>query len=83
MTMGYDAQARKRRISLTLNEDLIKQARSTTRSLSGVVEGLLADYVAREIQKRSSKATSVQSTVAMWNEFNANVGSITDEHSSL
>ena len=83
MKTGYDLEARKRPVNLTLNEDLVKQVKAMTDNLSGVVEALLADYVARERQEQNAKSALLKSTVATWNEFNARVGSISDEYSSL
>ncbi len=43
MKAAYDPNARKRPVNLTLNEDLVNQAKGVTENLSGVVEALLAD----------------------------------------
>jgi len=75
--------ARKRPVNLTLNEDLVRRAKSMTDNLSGVVEGLLADFVDRESRERLAKAKIVEATVAAWNTFNSDSGSIADEYSSL
>ena len=48
MTALYNLAARKRPVNLTLNEDLVNRAKGIADNLSGVVESLLADYVARE-----------------------------------
>ena len=48
MKNGYKVEARKRTVNLTLNEDLVQQAKGMTDNLSGVVESLLADFVAHE-----------------------------------
>jgi antitoxin CcdA len=83
MKSNYDAAARKRPVNLTLNEDLVNQAKSLTDNLSGVVESLLSGYLARERNERLAKTKAVESTVKMWNEFNSKSGSIADEYSSL
>jgi antitoxin CcdA len=83
MKSDYDAAARKRPVNLTLNEDLVSQAKSLTDNLSGVVESLLSGYVAKARDERLAKSKAVESTVKMWNEFNAKSGSIADEYSSL
>jgi antitoxin CcdA len=80
---AYDLAARKRPVNLTLNEDLVSEARAVTDNLSGVVESLLADYVLRVQQKRAAAADVVRETVATWNRFADNVGSFADEHSTL
>ena len=83
MNTNFNAAARKRPVNLTLNEDLVNQAKSMTDNLSAVVERLLSDFVARESQERLEKAKVVEATVAAWNRFNQESGSIADEYSSL
>jgi antitoxin CcdA len=83
MKTGYDLAARKRPVNLTLNEDLVQQAKEMTDNLSGVVESLLSDFVAHEQKQRLAKAKTLEATMATWNEFNAKSGSFADEYSSL
>lgn len=79
----YNAAARKRPVNLTLNEDLVAQARELTENLSAVVESLLAEYVAQEKQRRAAEANMVRETIAVWNRFSDEAGSFADEHSTL
>ena len=79
----YDQQARKRPVNLTLNEDLVLQARTMTNNLSGVVESLLKDFVERKRQQRLAEAQALEATIAIWNDFDSKVGSFADEHSTL
>ncbi|MBZ0094138.1 MAG: type II toxin-antitoxin system CcdA family antitoxin [Sulfuricella sp.] len=83
MKTSYNLQARKRPVNLTLNEDLVLQAREMTDNLSGVVESLLANFVEHERQQRFAKAKTVEATIATWNDFNTQLGSFADEHSTL
>jgi antitoxin CcdA len=83
MKPHFDATARKRPVNLTLNEDLVSQAKRLTDNLSGVVESLLSGYVAKARDERLAQHRAVESTVKMWNDFNAKSGSISDEYSSL
>ena len=83
MKFAYNTEARKRPVNLTLNEDLVVQARVLTDNLSGVVESLLADYVERERQRRIAEARTIEATMAMWNDFNAKHGSFADAYSPL
>lgn len=83
MSSDYDAAARKRPVNLTLNEDLVNQAKGLTDNLSQVVESLLSGYLAKARDERLAKSKAVQSTVRLWNEFNSKSGSIADEYSSL
>jgi len=79
----YNLEARKRPVNLTLNEDLVVQARGLTDNLSELVESLLAGYVEHERQQRIAKTRTLEATVAMWNDFNARLGSFADEYSPL
>ena len=79
----YDVSARKRPVNLTVNEDLLSQARGLTDNLSNVVETLLADYVAREHQTREARASECSAASATWNRFNQAHGSFADEYSPL
>lgn len=83
MKAGYNLTARKRPVNLTLNEDLVLQARAITDNLSGVVESLLAEFVEHERQQRLVKARTLEATIVTWNEFNLRSGSFADEHSTL
>jgi antitoxin CcdA len=83
MNLGYDVDARKRAVNLTLNEDLLAHVREVTDNLSSVVESLLAEYLARKRQQRAAQVKIVESTVAMWNQFADENGSFADDHSTL
>jgi antitoxin CcdA len=83
MKTAYNTTARKRPVNLTLNEDLVAQARGVTNNLSGVVESLLADFLAQEKQRRAADAQTVQATITLWSRFADKVGSFADEHSTL
>ena len=83
MKANFNTAARKRPVNLTLNEDLVSQAKSMTDNLSGVVESLLSEFVERERKERLVKTQVVEATVATWNKFNSKSGSIADEYSSL
>ena len=83
MKSRYDVNARKRPVNLTLNEQVVVQARELTANLSGVVESLLADFVEQERQKRVARTRSFEKTIVTWNEFNDKFGSFADEYSTL
>lgn len=83
MKVDYDPDARKRAVNLTLNEDLVNQAKAVTDNLSGVVESLLSDFVTRERKERLAKSKTLESTIGIWNDFDSRFGSISDEYSSL
>ena len=83
MKAMYNTEARKRPVNLTLNEDLVVQARGMTDNLSGVVESLLVGFVEHQQKEAREKAKAVEATVAAWNSFNAKLGSFADDHSTL
>lgn len=83
MGTGYDPTARKRPVNLTLNEELVDQAKAMTDNLSGVVESLLSGFVDQERKAQLARSRIIAATVAAWNAFNEKSGSIADEYSSL
>ena len=83
MKADFDPAARKRPVNLTLNEDLVSQAKLLTDNLSSVVEALLCDFVSRERRQRLQRSKAVEAAILSWNEFNSKSGSIADEYSSL
>jgi antitoxin CcdA len=83
MKARYNLDARRRPVNLTLNEELVVQARELTDNLSGVVESLLVDFVEHERRKHVAKTKSLEATIATWNEFNDKFGSFADEYSTL
>jgi antitoxin CcdA len=78
-----NSPVRKRPVNLTLNEDLVSQAKGMTTNLSGVVEQLLADYVMNQNYARQEKAQQADKAAQAWNAFNDKFGSFADEHSTL
>ncbi len=83
METGYNVEARKRAVNLTLNEDLLEHVRKVTPNLSSVVESLLAEYLIKERQRRAAHARVIEATVALWNRFAEDHGSFADDHSTL
>lgn len=83
MKSDYNLDARKRPVNLTVNADLLDQARAMTGNLSNTVETLLADFVRQEHSRQAQKIKAMQAALAAWNEFNAKRGSFADEHSTL
>lgn len=79
----FDASARKRPVNLSLNEDLVAQARQLTDNLSGEVESLLADFVARQRKERDEHRESLHLAAMAWNAFHQKHGSLSDEFSPL
>ncbi len=75
--------ARKRPVNLTLNEDVIAQARAMTPNLSAVVETLLSGYIAQKLSEQSIRQQQAARVADMWNDFNEQSASFADEYSTL
>jgi len=73
----------KRPVNLSLSEDLVTQAREMTDNLSGIVESLLAEFVAKEKAKRAAHDEALKQAIASWNSFSEKHGSFADDHSTL
>ena len=73
----------KRPFNLTLNESTVEQARRYTNNLSATVDGLLADFVARESTERRDKQQLCDEVCDALNQFNAVYGSFADDYSTL
>lgn len=79
----HKVKTTKRPVNLSLNEDLVAQARGMTDNLSEVVESLLADFVSRERARRAAHDKALKQTMVTWNTFAERHGSFADEHSTL
>jgi post-segregation antitoxin (ccd killing protein) len=56
-------------VSMSLGEDLVREARSLTSDLSGTVEGLLATYIAKERSTRADEPLAIDTAIAATNDF--------------
>ncbi len=81
--MGYDRTAQRRPINVSLNEDLVRQARLFTRNLSGTLEDLLRDFVAQERARRRAEDTALDQVIDAVDAFHREHGLLSDEFSSL
>jgi antitoxin CcdA len=80
---GWEVPMKSKPVKLTLDEDLLSQVKSMTDNLSGVVESLLAEYVAHKRRERPVRSEAVEASVSLWNKFNDERSSFADEYSSL
>ncbi|UEM24997.1 type II toxin-antitoxin system CcdA family antitoxin (plasmid) [Skermanella mucosa] len=76
----YNLSAPKARISMTLNEDLVRAAGEYTDNLSDYVEKLLAEAVAEERRKKMGCDRHLKEVCASWNEFYEKHGSPADDY---
>ncbi len=69
----------KRPIHLTINADLVTQAKAYTDNLSATLESLLAEYVARQEGAQRERQRLADACASDWNAVNISVGSFADE----
>ena len=81
--MSYDRTAPKRAINVSLNGDLVRQARLYTRNLSGTLEDLLGDFIVRERARRRDEDAALDRVVGALNAFHTEHGLLSDEFSGL
>ncbi len=81
--MAYDRTALKRAVNVSLNEDLVRQARRFTRNLSGTLEDLLAAFVDQEDRRRRDDDARLGRLVDRVNRFHAEAGFLSDEFSTF
>lgn len=81
--MVQSVKSGKRPVNLSLNADLVAQARDVTDNLSEVVELLLAGFIAEEKAKRADRLAAIKQMVTNWNSFGEQHGSFADEYSTL
>jgi antitoxin CcdA len=83
MSRTYDANAPKRPVNMTLNEDLVRCAREYTSNLSEQVEKLLVEFVTTERKRRAEEDRRLDAAIEAMNEFDEKHGSFAEEHSVL
>jgi antitoxin CcdA len=81
--MGYDHTASKRPLNVSLNEDLVRQARTYTRNLSATLETLLQEFVATEEARRLAADETASRVIDGLSTFHQQHGLLSDEFSSL
>ncbi|MFK3845989.1 type II toxin-antitoxin system CcdA family antitoxin [Stenotrophomonas sp. NPDC078853] len=68
---------------MTLNSDLVAQAKALTGNLSGKVEALLAEFVASEHELQGARRRELARAAEEWGAFVETHGSLADEFSTL
>ncbi len=81
--MGYSRLASKRPTNITLDEDLVRQARQLTPNLSNTVESLLREFVTREHARRAVEDAALADVLDGFNAYHAQHGLLSDEFSTL
>lgn len=80
--LGYDPDAAKRRVNLTLNADLLRVAQCYTDNLSGTIETLLASWMQAERSRQEADQEHRRKVIAAWNDFDARHGRFADDWNS-
>jgi antitoxin CcdA len=81
--MGYDRTASKRRVNMTLNEDLIRRARAIIPNLSDTVETLLAAFIDEAEAKAADREKQIAAHIVANDAFVEKYGSLADEFNGL
>ena len=81
--MRYDRTALKRPVNMTLNEDLVRQARGLTSNLSETVESLLASFVEDSEARAVEQRRQIAAHIAASDAFVKQHGSLADEFHEL
>lgn len=79
----YDRNAPRRAVNLSLNEDLLTQAKRVTKNLSATVEELLAGYLQKEQLRRRAEDEALDQVISTLNDFHTRHGFLSDEFSTL
>ncbi|MGI4785033.1 MAG: type II toxin-antitoxin system CcdA family antitoxin [Janthinobacterium lividum] len=81
--MDYDRNAPRSRVNMTLNEDVVRQAREITSNLSETVEQLLVGFIAAAADEKAERERAIDEHIRASNAFIAAYGCLSDEFQSL
>lgn len=79
----YDRSAPRRAVNLSINEDLLLQAKRVTKNLSGTVEELLAGYLQAELARKRADDDVLGQVITALNAYHEEHGFLSDEFSNL
>ena len=79
--MNHVTHTRKRPVNLSLDAELVREARLLTPNLSETVETLLAAYVAEERTRRAEQQRGIDTAIRFLNEQYDRHGGIGEEFS--
>jgi antitoxin CcdA len=83
MSNPMSPSSAKRPVKLLLSDGNLVQARLYAANLSVAVDGLLAEFVARERQVRQDQQQHYAEVSGAWNRFEEAHGSLAEEYSTL
>ncbi len=78
-TAGYDSDAPRRPVNLSINADLLLQAKRLTKNLSGTVEALLAAHVQAELARKRADDDKLEQVITALNAYHEEHGFLSDE----
>ena len=81
--MGHEGGAARRAVNLSLPVDLVTRARACTGNLSGKVEELLAEFVAREEARQRGEDARTERLIDALNALVAEHGTFGDDLSQI
>jgi antitoxin CcdA len=79
----YDRNASKRAVNVSLNEDLVRQAKALTRNLSATLEQLLQEFVVSETSRRQAETEKLDRLIDDFNALHRRHGLLSDEFSNF
>jgi post-segregation antitoxin (ccd killing protein) len=74
---------RKRPVNLTLNGNLVAQAKVYTNNLSATIDPMLAEFVSQQQQTQHGRQHAANACADDWNAVHTSVCSFADGHSTL
>jgi antitoxin CcdA len=81
--MGFDRAAPKRPVNMSLNEDLVRQARGLTSNLSETVETLLAQFIENADAKAAEQERQIAAHIAASEAIVQKYGALAEEFHEL
>jgi antitoxin CcdA len=81
--MGHDRKALKRPLNVSLNEDLVRQARRFTTNLSATLEDLLQGFVSAQAAEFAARDAATARLIDGFNHLHEQHGLLSDEFSGF
>ena len=81
--MGHVRTSSKRPTNVSLDDELVRDARRFTSNLSGTLEDLLRGFVSRERARRLAEDAAIDQVIDDLNNFHQQNGLLSDEFPSF
>ena len=79
----YDSDAPRKAVNLSINGDLLLQAKRLTKNLSATVEALLAGHVQAELARKRADDEALEQVITALNAYHEEHGFLSDEFQSF